>query len=333
MTANGSEPATGPPRPWRYLPTGIAGAAGFVGAYLSRYLIAADHGPLRLFTRTALPEAAPAGADVLTGDLMSRSDCERFAEGLSVIYYLAHNNTPVDSDLDLPSDVLVNLVPLLNLLQAIRELGSKPHVVYFSSGGAIYGPKPDRIPYRETDRPSPCSSYGIQKIAAEEYLRLAAQKGELTATILRVGNAYGTLLSQYRMQGLIGVGINCVAHGQPVRLFGNPNNIRDYVHLEDVSRMAAEARVPRQSFDVVNVGSGEGHSVFEVLRLIEECYGKPIQVQTDASQGASLGEWVVLDIRKAREEFGWSPRIDLRSGIERMLTGRGVLDVEQAGRG
>jgi len=263
---------------------------------------------------------------------MSRSDCERFAEGLSVIYYLAHNNTPVDSDLDLPSDVLVNLVPLLNLLQAIRDLGAKPHVVYFSSGGAIYGPKQDRIPYRETDRPSPCSSYGIQKLAAEEYLRLASQKGELTATVLRVGNAYGTLLSQYRMQGLIGVGINCIVHNQPVRVFGNPNNVRDYVHLEDVSRMAAWAGVPRRPFDIVNVGSGQGHSVLDVLRLIEECHGRPIQVQTDPGQGASLGEWVVLDIQKAREEFGWSPQIDLRSGIERMLTGRGAPDAAPAGR-
>jgi UDP-glucose 4-epimerase len=69
----------------------------------------------------------------------------------------------------------------------------------------VYAAKPDKSSYRETDPCAPVSSYGIQKLAAEEYLRLAARKGHLTATVLRVGNAYGTLLPHHRMQGLIGV--------------------------------------------------------------------------------------------------------------------------------
>jgi len=70
----------------------------------------------------------------------------------------------------------------------------------------------------------------------EQYLRLAADKGYLTATVLRPGNAYGTALSEFRMQGLIGVAVNSVVHGKPVRVFGNPNNVRDYVHLDDIQR-------------------------------------------------------------------------------------------------
>jgi UDP-glucose 4-epimerase len=304
--------------------TGIAGARGFIGSYLSRYVAGREPGSLRLLARNSASHENSPGTEVLHGDLLSRSDCERFADGLKVIYYLAHNNSPVDSDLDLPGDALANLVPLLNLLQTVQQLGSKPHIVYFSSGGAVYAPKHDRIPYREADLCAPLSSYGIQKLAAEHYLRLAAYKGYLTATIMRVGNAYGTLLSQFRMQGLIGVAINCVVHGRPVRIFGNPNNVRDYVHLEDISRLAVRCAVPQQPFTIVNVGSGVGHSVLNVLKSIEEGLGRSIEVHCDQSSGTWLTDWVVLDIGKAKDDFGWSPVIDLRCGIRRMLDGWSV---------
>ncbi len=299
--------------------TGIAGSSGFIGSYLSRYLASKDIGSLRLLARNSAHRPSHAGAEVLHGDLLSRADCERFADGLQSIYYLAHNNSPVNSDSDLPGDALANLVPLLNLIQTIQQLGTKPHIVYFSSGGAVYAPKNDRTPFQEGDRCGPLSSYGIQKLAAEEYLRLASHKGFLTATVLRVGNAYGGLLSQFRLQGLIGVAINCVLLGQPVRLFGNPNNVRDYIHLQDICEIAARAIVPRQPFTVVNVGSGVGYTVLDVLGLIEERLGRPVITQGDQNLGDWLTDWVVLDNTKAREEFGWSPTVDLRAGIDGIL--------------
>ena len=128
--------------------------------------------------------------------------------------------------------------------------------MYFSSGGAVYAPKHDRVRYRETDVCAPLSSYGIQKLAAEHYLRLAAFRGLLTATVLRVGNAYGTLLPQHRMQGLIGVAINCVVHNRPVRVFGNPANVRDYIHLDELCNLAERVARPVEEFSIVNVGSG-----------------------------------------------------------------------------
>ncbi|MGA2723144.1 MAG: NAD-dependent epimerase/dehydratase family protein [Bryobacteraceae bacterium] len=300
---------------------GIAGARGFIGSYLARYIIARKPEGLRLLVRNTADYESPEGAEVFCGDLLSRKDCEWFAAGLKLIYYLAHVNTPVDSDFDLPNDALVNLVPLLNLLDAIQHLGTRPHIVYFSSGGAVYSPSRNRLPYRETDPCSPLSSYGIQKLAAEEYLRLAASKGYLTATVMRVGNAYGTLLSQHRRQGLIGVAVSRMLRGQPVRIFGNPDNVRDYVHLEDVCSMAERAAIPRREFTIVNVGSGQGHSVTDVLRLIEECHGRPLAIQHDESCGNRLAGWVVLDNTKAMQEFGWFPAIDLRSGIEKILAG------------
>jgi UDP-glucose 4-epimerase len=300
--------------------SGITGARGFIGSYLAGHVAAREAELVRLLVRDAAYQGHTRNTEIIYGNLQSRPDCERFASGLNVIYYLAHNNTPVNSDNDFPEDALANLVPLLNLIDAVQRLGTKPHIVYFSTGGAIYAPKEERVPYRENDRCSPLSSYGIQKLAAEEYLRLAAHKGQLTATVLRVGNAYGTLLPHYRMQGLIGVAINNVLHRRPIRVFGDPNNVRDYIHLDDVCDLAIRTSAPRQAFDIVNVSSGIGHSVLEVLQVIEECCGRPIEIQTDDRVGNWLSEWVVLDNAKAREQFYWVPTVTLHAGVQRMQT-------------
>ena len=64
-----------------------------------------------------------------------------------------------------------------------------------------------------------------------------------------------------------------------------------------------------------------GHSVLEILKLIEECYGAPFQIETDKACGDQLVDWVVLDTARALREYGWTATIDLRSGIAGMLSG------------
>lgn len=297
---------------------GLIGAGGFIGSYLLERLQELALGDLRLFWRNP-NSSPPEPAEVIYGDLASYPDCQHFARDLDAIYYLAHHNTPVNSDLDQANDTALNLIPLLTLLKAIENLRTRPTLVYFSSGGAVYGAGANRVPFREDQACYPTCSYGVQKLAAEHYLRIAADQGHLSSVILRVGNAFGTLLPQHRMQGLIGVAVNHVVHGRPVRIFGNPENVRDYVHLSDVCDLAVRALKSAQPFSVLNAGTGEGFSVREVLRLVEECSPTPVEVQYDAEAGRKLTDWAVLDIAKARREFQWEPKVTLRAGIADMM--------------
>jgi UDP-glucose 4-epimerase len=294
-----------------------------IGPHLIRYFEGRIPGPIRAIVRSLSPGDASRMRDVeiAYGDLSSLQDCAAFASGLRTIVYLAHTNTPITSDADLPSDAALNLIPLLTLIQAIKGSGSRPHLIYFSSGGAVYGPSPGRVPLRECDACQPVSSYGVQKLAAEHYLRFAALRGILTATVLRVGNAYGTLLPSQRLQGLIGVAVNNLLHDRPLRIFGNPNNVRDYVHLDDIARICEMAMRPRETFAVYNVGSGIGHSVREVLQIVAECLGAqlPDESPSNLEGSACLPEWVVLDISNARRELNWVPEVDLRTGILRLI--------------
>jgi UDP-glucose 4-epimerase len=301
----------------------ITGASGFLGSALLPHLHQAGGGySFRALTRTLHAEQAspPSGVSWMQGDLVSPRACAELVEDADVVIHLAHVNTPLTSDAHLPSDAAANLVPMLNLLQAIRSAKRRPHVVLASSGGALYRGADERQPLSESAPTLPVTSYGVQKLAQEHYLRIGAEQGWLTATVLRIGNPYGILLPPERRQGFIGVALNSLREGRPIRIFGNEENVRDYIHLDDMCRMFELVLEPKDGFDVVNVGSGKGHSVREIVDLIERIADQPVPVERVPSDDAAerLPGWVVLKIEKAGRVFGWRPTIAFEDGVRRL---------------
>jgi UDP-glucose 4-epimerase len=300
----------------------VTGASGFLGSVLTRQLVASGH-DLRVLTRT-LPRQ-DTGSDPrverIQGDLASPRDAAAVIEDAEAVIHLAWTNTPLTSNAHLPSDAAANLLPTLTLIEALRATGNHAHVVFASSGGAVYGHATSRHPFREDDACRPQTSYGIQKLAAEHYLRMASEHGWLTATTLRVANPYGVLLPPERRQGFIGTAVAQIRAGDAVRVFGSPANVRDYVHIADVCRAFESALVPREPFAVFNIGSGTGQSVEQVLGLMREIQGGPVAVHPESFAAADeLTSWVVLDVGKARDELEWAPRISLRDGLSDLLS-------------
>lgn len=299
----------------------ITGGSGFLGSYLSHYLAARGLYSLRMISRSAHDRGTGTGQRIqwLQGDLNSRADCERFIEGADIIIHLAHTNTPLSSHRDLPADANLNLIPTLNLIEAIRHAKRRPHVVFASSGGAVYGPTAAGVLLKEDTPCAPISSYGIQKLCAEHYLRVAAHEGWLTAVTTRIANPYGALLPSERKQGFIGVVAQRIKERTPVDLFSASSTVRDYIHLDDMCRGVEAAFAHTEGFDIINIGSGVGHSLEQVLGIMESVSG-PIQRRVISAAGAgSLPDWNVLDITKAKEVLGWSPEISLESGLHSFL--------------
>jgi UDP-glucose 4-epimerase len=312
----------GPSKVGSAMRVGVTGASGFVGSMLTAHLAARGHDVLAL-TRTLPPtgEATHPGIEWLQGDLISPSHATALAAEVEAIVHLAWTNTPLTSDAYLPTDTTANMIPTLTLLQAVREVGTNPHVVFASSGGTVYGQPRTTRAFRESDDCRPQSSYGVQKLAVEHYLRMGAEQGWLTATALRIANVYGVLLPPERLQGLIGTAVSQLRAGDPIRVFGDLRNVRDYIHIADTCRAFELALRAREPFDALNIGSGAGHAVDDVLRLIEELEGRPVSIHRESPPGAdTLPSWVVLDIAKAREELGWQPEITLREGVRRLLS-------------
>ncbi|MGI9148514.1 MAG: NAD-dependent epimerase/dehydratase family protein [Chloroflexota bacterium] len=296
----------------------ITGGTGFLGSYLVRTLADASKHKLSGLTRRVSMLDDPSAVHWTHGDLGSVEDCRRFVESARIIIHLAHSTSPLTSDRDLPADVQLNLLPSMNLLQAIREAGTTPHVIYASSGGATYGPRRRRKPVGELTPCRPLSSYGIVKLAIEQYLHSGADQGWVRSTVLRIGNPYGVLLPMERTQGFIGVALNRIVHGEPVRLIGNPNNVRDYVHLHDVALFVERVLEVKTRYALYNVGSGEGRSVTDILGLLSQLTKLPARVERAAPTDAAraLPSWIVLDISRARKELGWTPSVDFYEGLQ-----------------
>ena len=301
---------------------GITGASGFLGTSLLRQLSAQPDMRIVALTRTIGPHQKTPSSNIewRQGDLASARDCAAFVADTDVIVHLAHTNTPLTSNNDISSDATLNIVPTLTLLQAVRDAASKPHVVYASSGGALYRPTDDRRPLTEESALQPLTSYGILKLATERYLQMAAHEEWLTSTVLRIGNPYGILLQSERLQGFIGVAIQRLLEQLPIRIFGDINNVRDYIHLDDVCRAFNVALVPpSDGYAVYNIGSGRGTSVRELLAILEQITGYRADVEhIEASGAARLPPWVILDSAKVFRELGWHPQIQLEDGIASM---------------
>lgn len=315
---------------------GVTGGTGFLGRGVLGILSSSPEYRVRCLTRHGSFHAEWPGIEWMSGDLMNEADCEEFVDGLDAVVHLAQSNSPATSDRHWPSDLAANIVPSLNLLEALRRRNGPHacHLVFASSGGAVYGRKSSdggnaKDTFRETDECFPLSPYGIQKLAVEHYLRTACDQGWLRATVLRIGNAYGGLLAAERRQGLIGVAMARLLAGQSVRIFGHLSTVRDYVHIEDVARAFHLALVPdrqlpeHDSFRIFNVGSGKGYSVEEVLELLGQVTGRAVLTEaSDFGVDTILSvPCVVLNINKVRQTLGWAPCVALRDGIARMHNG------------
>lgn len=305
---------------------GITGATGFIGSYLITYLSRQSGLLIKGLSRGSKADMPASGPKVcwIKGDLESPTDCSTFIEDLDVVIHLAHTNTPLTSNRNLASDARLNLIPTLNLLQAIKDSERKIHLIYASSGGAVYGRVdcPRHQPLHEDEICSPVTSYGVQKLAIEAYLRIGVEEKWLVATVLRIGNPYGVLLRPERMQGLIGIAMHQLLTSKPIRIIGCLDNVRDYIHLRDVCRMIRKVIEIPKGYRVFNVSSGQGRSVKEIIGMLEEIVGHKIDiVQTMIPESEQLlVPWIVLSNERARVELDWEPEIKLIDGLRSLYS-------------
>lgn len=299
----------------------ITGATGLIGSALIRAWLAQGRHAITALTRQD-PAALPRGERLawLQGNLSDADTALRLVQGQDLIVHLANDSVPLAGGGDLAADAMRNLLPSLKLIDAIGQAGGAARVVFLSSGGAVYGASPNRRPFPETHRCEPGLLYGAHKLAVENYLRVAATRRTLSAVVLRVANAYGGELPPDRMQGIIGTSVARVRAGQPLRLVGSPDNIRDYVHVDDVVDAIDRAASSDTSFDIFNIGSGVGTSTIDVLERIQAAAPAPTRIITEDVSGSQwLPSWCVLDVSKAAGLLGWKPSVSLEQGIQGMF--------------
>ncbi|MBC9933808.1 NAD-dependent epimerase/dehydratase family protein [Chitinophaga qingshengii] len=202
------------------------------------------------------------------GDFTNQEDLRTiFAENkIDYIFHFISTTVPSTSNNNIVYDIESNLVPTIHLLDLAREYGIK-NVVYISSGGAIYGTASKYV-HKEEDPLHPISSYGIVKMSIEKYLKLYNHLHGIDYLAIRLSNPYGAYhLSE--KQGLINVALRKALKRESFEVWGDGTNIKDYIYAEDFARIIFRLLQKKVINKVINVGSGKGYSINELLEIVK----------------------------------------------------------------
>ena len=192
----------------------VLGGNGFIGSHLVKALVATGL-PVRVLSRSRHQFEQPVqGVDYRYADF---ADSVRVAEALidvDVVVHLISTTVPSTANLDPVADVRGNLIASISLLQQMRELGVN-RMVYLSSGGTVYG-NAKIIPIPEEHERAPLSSYGIVKVAIENYITMFSSLYGLQSLIIRASNPYGPLQGHFGVQGVIATFFQRIISGEEI---------------------------------------------------------------------------------------------------------------------
>ena len=214
-------------------------------------------------------------------------------------------------------DATVNVVGSLQVLEGARQAEAE-RVIFAASGGTLYGePSPDDLPVRESHPQQPLSPYGVAKKSVIDYLVAYRELHALEFSALALANVYGPRQNPHGEAGVVAIFAQRILQGEPVTVFGDGEQTRDFVFVDDVVDAFVRAAT-RGGGLVCNVGTGVETSVNELLTTMTEQSGVKVKrVPAPLRAGELLRS--SLDIERAGIQLGWRPWTDLADGTRAVL--------------
>lgn len=294
----------------------VLGGRGFIGSHLVSALLSCGF-RVRCFDR---PHVEPIGESFLSnpnfelyeGDFASESDVAEAIRDCAFCYHLVSTTLPKSSNLDPIFDVESNVVGSIRLLNHAKKNGLQK-IIFVSSGGTVYGP-PVENPIPETHPTNPICSYGISKLMIEKYLSLFLELHNLDYTVLRLANPFGEGQRTVASQGVVAVFAGKMLRGEPIEIWGDGSVVRDYIYISDVVNALLLSIFPSRGQHVLNIGSGRGRSLNEVIAAIESAFHcQAVKRYLDARVFDVPAN--VLNIEAARKFLGWCPEVEFAQGV------------------
>jgi UDP-glucose 4-epimerase len=199
-------------------------------------------------------------------------------------------------------------------MEAMRDAGIKR--VVLTSSGAVYGEQKVNKVFEDL-LPHPDSPYAVSKLAAENYVRTIGELWHIETVSLRIFNAYGPgqsippthppVIPQFMRQ---------ILEGGSLVIYGEGYHTRDYIYVDDVvEALAAAATAEGLNRQVINIGTGVGTSIHELIKLIEQVTGKNARTITNPSASGGVSA-LVADISQAGKLLGFKPKVTLAEGLK-----------------
>ena len=234
--------------------------------------------------------------------------------GIEVILHLASNLIPSSVKSQFDEEMKDIVLPTFEILNYISHKNIK--IIYFSSGGTIYGKVGGKA--FEGSELEPINYYGYSKLIIENHIKLLSRIADLRYVILRPSNVYGKYQRLESKQGFIAVAIGKILSNQSVEIWGDGNTTRDYVDVLDVAEAVKGIIQENIEDQIFNLGSGEGYSLLEVIASIEKHLQRSANVIFKRKREVDLDK-MTLDISKLQSYIKYKP-IRLNEGIKNFIT-------------
>ena len=294
----------------------LLGAGGFIGTNLALALSRESGDCVTVVSRRAEPipgEARP-GLRFLGVELNADTDFDTLLRGQNVVYHLLSTTMPSTSNRQIARELEANVVLSANLLEACARQGVE-RVVFFSSGGTVYG-KSGRCPFREDAPTEPITSYGVQKLAIEKLLYLYRHMYGLDYRIIRLANPYGPWQRPNGQLGAVTTFVYKALAGEPIEIYGDGHVVRDFLYIDDAVRGVLNIARGESEHRLFNLGSGTGTSIRDILGTVERTLGVSPEVRYTPARAVDVPA-NYLDISRYETAYGPLDPIPLEEGILR----------------
>jgi UDP-glucose 4-epimerase len=300
----------------------VTGGAGFIGSHITDRLLKEGHQVVVVDNESTgrLSNVRPE-VHYIKGDVTCPKQLQAaFADELGAVLHIAGHVSLIRSFSDPILDLRTNIEGTLNVLRFCLER-RVPRFLYASSM-TVYG-STETLPTSEETVCRPSSYYGISKYAAERYVHSTAERIDLRfslhVTSFRMYNVYGprqALDNPY--QGVLGIFLGNVLRGEPLTIFGDGEQSRDFIYIDDVVDAWVGAIANPASYgQVFNLGSGSRTSIKQLADKTLGAFDRNRTIYPVNYEAARPGEQrhVEADTRRARSILGWSPRTPFAAGL------------------
>ena len=293
----------------------LIGGAGFIGTNIALSLD--GKADLKLVDRDAanmqrLKKLLKSDAEFQTGNLCRDMDLDALVKGTDTLFHLVSTTKPANANQDIPGEIQDNIVFTSRLLEAcVRNKVKK--IVFFSSGGTIYG-RDAECPIKEDAETKPISSYGMHKLAIEKMLYLYNYLYGIDNRVIRLSNPYGPYQRPDGQLGVAAAFVYRVLTGTPVEIYGDGSNVRDFIYIDDAVKGIMNVAFGNSRQRVFNLGSGRGTSINDLLETVCRIVGKTADIQYLPERKADVPE-NILDTERYTSCYGSLAETGLEEGI------------------
>ncbi len=294
----------------------VTGGAGFIGTHLVDALIdRGEHVTVIDNLSTSDLKHLHADAEFINQDVCNPEVTQLIKElNPKAVYHLAAQASVAVSAREPLTDLNINVIGTINILEGIRELQHRPRFTFFSTGGAVYGDlEESALPARETIDAKPLSPYAVSKLAIEHYLRVYGHLYDLNYTIARPANVYGPRQNPDGEAGVIAIFTKAMLEGRQITIFGHGNDQRDYIYISDFIDgvlTLADSNLPGP----YNIGTGYGVSVNEIHHVLSEMIPTANPAEYGPPRAGDIPK-IWLDVDAAKNDLGWQAKTSFQDGI------------------